>query len=86
MYEDLCDGPYLSFKPDLSWALDLELPDISTTLLNIDASKTQFLISPLKFYSPGFHILVNNITHFFSFPLPPTPHVQSSASPVGFSF
>lgn len=76
MYEDLCQWlPYLYFKPNLSWALDLKLPDNSSMLLNISMSQTQFLIS-LKFAFPGFDILVNSITCFFSlsFTTAPIPH------------
>lgn len=67
MYEDLCQWlPYLYFKPNLSWALDLKLPDNSSMLPNISMSQTQFLTSSLKFAFSGFDILVNSITSFFS--------------------
>lgn len=94
MCKDLCWWhPYLYFKPDSSWASDLKLPDISTKLLNINMPQTLFFISSLKFASPGFYILVNGITHFFSFFFTTASfHILScpisylSASPVGFSF
>ena len=63
----------LYFKSVLSWALDLELPDIFTMLLNINRSKTQILISSLNCVSPGFHTLVSNITHFWRRAWQPTP-------------